>query len=340
MGNDSQKYKKSLYELQNSCTFQMKYPCETIAVNKSGTLILTNLVSNILVFGFNGKSLKRISSIQKHQSSISVLLFFNLKNQFISGSSDNDIIIWPTTLNLGTSTKYIQKLKGHTELITCIAIHSPNEDLIISGEYEKAIRFWQMEQSSLQWRCIQEIIEHKSSVCGISINEIGNQVISCDKKQLILIIEKAQIQMLEAYQLGGVGVSFLTNYQFIIQTNSESTLDLYGSQFEGIYTLIQSVKLKSYKNEIISRNLSYNKKMKILTLKKGQRLFIIRFEMQNNNDQSETKKNELFFKNVQIIDFKTLFFFWAISDDGQYLITRNVLSKSIEVRFLNKSLID
>ncbi|CAK66573.1 unnamed protein product (macronuclear) [Paramecium tetraurelia] len=344
MGNDSQKYKQPLYELQKSCTFQMKYPCSTVAINQSGSLILTNLVSRILVFGFDGKSIKSISNIQKHQCSITVLKFFNLRNQFISGSSDLSIIIMPTILN---PTKYIQKLKGHKGMIMCIAIHSLNEDLMVSGDYENTIRIWSMQQSSLQWKCIQEIIEHKSQVYGISINEIGNQVVSCDKKQLILVIEKSKNsnawfvkQKIEAYQHEGAGVSFLTNDRFIIQSISESTIDLYALRQEGRYTKIQSEKLKYCNNGLIRQNLSYNKKMKILTLKTGQKLFIIRFDLQNNKDQSQTKNNELLIKNVQIIDFKTLFFYRAISDDGQYLITRNQLSQSIEVRFLNKSLID
>ncbi|CAD8100643.1 unnamed protein product [Paramecium primaurelia] len=347
MGNNQKKLNQPLYELQDSSTFKMKYPSYSIAINQSGSLILTNVFSTILIIGYNGKSFKSLSSVKKHESCVSVLKFFNLREQFISGSGDYSIIIWPTILG---TTKYIQKLQGHRGMITCLTIHPLNEDLIISGDYKSTIRFWSIQkslnkqQTSLQWICIQEIIELKSSVCSISINEIGNQVISCDRNSLILVIEKSintnnwfVKQKIDVESLEGAGVSFLKDDRFIFQSSSESTLNLYVLQQEGKYNKIQQVQLKKYKDDIqIRQTLLYKNKQNILTIKKGEKLFIIKIEDQNNSNKNNTNNDQLILKYVQKIDFKTWFFYQALSDNGQYLVTKDNESKQMKMWNLKK----
>ncbi|CAD8101508.1 unnamed protein product [Paramecium sonneborni] len=350
MGNQLQQYHQLIFELDESCTFKMSYPCSALAINKNGSLILTNIFSIILLIGFNGKSCKYISEVQKHKNAISILKFLKLRQQFISASSDS-IIIWALNHNYGTRNKFIQKLQGHKDLITSLEIHHLNEDLMVSGDYDKRIKIWSMENiygkqnSTQQWKCIHEIRELKSQVLSLSINNTGNQIIACDRDSFILVIEKSKYentwflkQKIDVDQLEGSGVNFIKEDKFIFQSNRNNTLDLYQLKQEGKYIKDDQLQLGNSKQNQMRQTSIFNLEQQILTIKKGNKLFIIRFE-ENNETKKRNGNNKKFeIKYLQKIVFKTIFFHRAITDDGKYLIIKEGVSKSIQIWKLKKGL--
>ncbi|CAD8208408.1 unnamed protein product [Paramecium pentaurelia] len=331
------------YELLQNIRYYQDLNCFALAINKTNNILVAGQQNNIKVLQFKN-GLKLLNIIQKHQKQVVTLNTFQSRSHFISGSNDSSIIIW--SFNMIANPKYLTKLRGHQDWITCLVIHPKNENLIISGSYDKKIKFWQQSsyfqsQSSntsfkQSWICSQTITEHKKQIEGLSINKEGNKLITCGADYLILILEELenqwQIKQSIKVKEFGYRISFINNKLFAFQPRNNYlclfTLNLNTGLFQK-YKDIQVQGGEKNCNGLFP--LIYLQEKQILISKNGLNVNIIKFTFNNSSD---------FYCNLeQVIDFKFLkswdgLIYGTASLNGEYLITWDQISKEIQIRQL------
>ncbi|CAD8182378.1 unnamed protein product [Paramecium octaurelia] len=199
--------------------------CSAIAINKNCSIVVAGYHNIIKIFKLKQEMLIETQNLKTHQGEIVVLNFMNQSNQFISGSKDNQIIIW--SINNNHEWIFQSKLVGHNDKITCLVLNN-NEDLIVSGSNDQTIKFW---TKNIQCECQQTIEEHNSGVRHLSINQQQNKVISCGKDNNIFIIEcsKQNSQWIIIQRITEVchRLCFIDNDLFALIKNFGEALDIY-----------------------------------------------------------------------------------------------------------------
>ncbi|CAD8120166.1 unnamed protein product [Paramecium sonneborni] len=294
----------------NSSIKQNEY-CYALAINQDNSILVAGCDMKIKVFEFQQEQLKQIQLLSEHLNLVLTLNFMQKSNQFISGSSDNLIIIWFRNEDNYWICK--QKLNGHSSYIYCLILNN-DENLIISGSKDSEIKFW-IKQN--EWKCCQTITDHENTVCGLSLNDQQNKVISCGSDKVILIIEQPALNekwnVIQRITVDDFGyrICFINDNLFTFQPYLKEFMHIYelntiSQQFSKTRDLAVRCNFQGcnylYPNQ-------YIKSKCLLTNKNGQNLNLIR--IQKNQD----------FIIEQAIEFETNCFYGYMSNDGKYLIT-------------------
>ncbi|CAK74580.1 unnamed protein product (macronuclear) [Paramecium tetraurelia] len=332
------------YELLPNIQYYQHEYCCALAMKESNNILLAGQDNKIKVIQFKN-GLKLVNCAQKHQNIVVTLNIFQNRYQFISGSNDSQIIIW--SFHLMSSPKYLTKLKGHQDWIKCLVIRPKSEDLIISGSYDKTIKFWKQTSYFLtqsqnsyfkqqSWVCSQTITQHKKQIEGLSINQEGNKLITCGADHLILIIEEIetqwQIKQKIEVQEFGYRISFINNDLFAFQPRNNYLCLFSFNPNTGLYQQNQDIQVQGgEKNCDGLFPLLYLQKQQILISKNGINVNVLKFGFINSNDY--------YCKLEQVIGFRFLsswggLIYGTASHDGKYLITWDQISKEIQIRQL------
>ncbi|CAD8204816.1 unnamed protein product [Paramecium pentaurelia] len=314
--------KRFNYNLIQKYYIQQWEYCYAIAINQDNSIVLAGCDSKIKIFEFKQEQLIQIQLLSDHQSNVTTLNFMKKSNQFISGSSDNSIIIW----SMDQHNQWIcsQKLNEHKDLINCLLLNN-NEDIIISGSNDKSIKFW-IKQN--EWICSQTITDHTDDVLGLSLNEKQNRVISCDKDKLILIIEQSSqdqkwsiIQQIIVDEWG-LRLCFIIDNLFIFQPYHQEKMHVYElNNNNKQYSKTKEIAVKCGNNSCYYWfPQQYIKSKCLFVNKNGQNVNLIR---KNQNGDFITQ---------QSIEFKHYYIFGQMSENGEYLITWDYDSKAIQIR--------
>ncbi|CAD8179765.1 unnamed protein product [Paramecium pentaurelia] len=310
----------------------------SIAINQNNSLLLVSNSTKIEMFVILEEKLKKIQQIICHKRKVVSLNFFRTNRLFITGSFDSYIILWSTIMM--SKPKYIQKLLGHNSTIQCIIKRLPNEDLIISCSTDYTIKFWiQLPKNNQQWICSQTVSVHQNIVWGISINQQGNQVISSGEDHLILVIEQNQQtqnwfikQMIQVDQ-SGFSLCYINKNAFIFQPESSENLI--------VYTLNENQEFMKFKNfKVFGQGYCcypyfpsiYNNQKQLLINKNGNYLNIMKVQEENQDTKYNYTEAEYSLKIIQVINYENYYIFGTLSDDGQYLITWDKISREIQFR--------
>ncbi|CAD8209593.1 unnamed protein product [Paramecium octaurelia] len=312
--------KPFIYQLVPQNSIQQNEVCRAIAINKDCSVLIAACQKQIKVFEFKSGMLKQTQILSQHNHNVYTLNFMNKSDQFISGSSDNLIIIWIKNENNQWVCK--QKINGHTRYIICLVLNN-NEDLIVSGSYDYTIKFWQKEN---EWLCSQTITDHTSYVYGLSFNEQQNKLISCGSDQHILVIEQSQlnkqwivIQKLKVEQYGK-RLCFIDDNTFTFQPYDQEQLHVFEiDSTNKYYTKTKHISVKGGLDSWLFPQ-QYVKSKCMLLNKNAQNVNLIR----------KTINGE--FITEQSIEFGTIEIYGCMSGDGQYLITWDDKSKEYQIR--------
>ncbi|CAD8120379.1 unnamed protein product [Paramecium sonneborni] len=311
--NENQRIQKSIYKDKI---------CLAIAISQDNRLIYSGCDEKILVHMFKQGIVKQLKYLNQHAAEISTLNICRKNHNIVSGSLEGSIVIQPYSLI--ASSKYIQKLKGHDDIM-CLAISPIMEDFLVTGSRDNQIKLW--SSINQQYSCSQTIIDHNNCVCGLSINQSENQIISCSLDQMILILEKIKTinQQTGFYykksMLINLGIDYVVQIiQFLF--------------FNPIHT-----KIKNYKQFVKSSEFSiknegnacyyffpsqFNLKKNILIIKNKNNINVIKVQL-------STSQNIQLNLN-QIIGFGDNCIFGTLSFDGEYLITWDENSRQIQIR--------
>ncbi|CAD8077886.1 unnamed protein product [Paramecium sonneborni] len=344
---DKQNYPQKQFQYSIICQIAMKsrqnwFCQQCIALDQSNSIILISEESLIRVFQFNKISLKQIQLLKNHRANIKTLRFFNKKERkFFSGSEDSSIIIWPQQLN--SQVKFIQKLKGHIEGITCMIINGDN-NLIISGGGDSCIKFWTILSPNdteldrnikhLQWSCQQTISDINNRILSLSINNLGNQVISCCSQNQILVIEYStfssiwMVKQKIKVDIWGRFISFLDNNFFVFFPYDGKYLYQYRTNSINNYFKISSI-LISCGEQFSELPPIYLSDQKLLII---WGFFSLNFFRITQNKKQSCKRKETFeFQKEHKIEFKQNCLKAIISQNGQYLISWNQNQSWIQI---------
>ncbi|CAD8094733.1 unnamed protein product [Paramecium primaurelia] len=312
------------YVLQAKQTKKQDENCYAIEFNNDMTLLIVGCNNRIKIYQFNQENLKEVQALQGHKNNVTTLSFMSKSNDIISGSDDQQIILWQYVKEF--LWNITQKIIGHSGQINCV-IRNNNDDLIISCSWDKTIRFW-IKQS--EWECQQIISEHTGSVFQLSLNLTQNKLISCGIDQFILIMElqsqdKKWIVMKKIWtSFYGNRLCFLNDKVFAFQPDNK--------EITQIYEINNTKKQYDKKNEIVLQG-NYDGSMLFPQKFIKEKSLLVNKYYTFVNLMRLDEDGKLLSKFI--IEFNTYGIFGTISPDGEYLITWNYKTKEIEVRKYN-----
>ncbi|CAD8061860.1 unnamed protein product [Paramecium sonneborni] len=304
---------------------QIRQQMLSIAINKDCSILIAGCKKEIKVFEWKQEVLKQTQLLSEHQGDVFTLNFMKKSNHFISGSEDQSIIIW----SVNQSNKWIcqQRLNQHNGWIYCLVLNN-NEDLIISGSRDCAIKFWTKQN---QWLCEQTITDHTNYVLGLSLNQQQNKLISCGYDALILIIVQSQqdskwivIQKINIETFVS-RICFINDNVFIFQPDEIEQMYVYEiNNTNKQYLKTQDIFVKGGSSDSLLFSLQFIKSKCLLVNRNDKYVNLIRAK-ENGEYQIE-----------QVIEFGHINLFGCMSDDGEYLITWDQGSKEIQIRNYNE----
>ncbi|CAD8212090.1 unnamed protein product [Paramecium octaurelia] len=310
---------------QNNPVKQQEF-CGALAFNADCSILVIGCNKTIKIFDFDQGVLKLIQILTGHSNLIQTLNFMRNNNQqFVSGSSDNQIFVWKQQQDC----KWIcqQKLQGHTSGIICLILNG-SDDLMVSGSKDKTIKFWLKPNKDADWICSQTNSEHQDYVNAISMNENELKVISCGEDKLILVFERPsklqdQWNIIQRIRLQNMGfrLCFISDDQFTFQPCKQSYMSVFELDNNNIYRLKTEVAVKGGNDDCY--NLfpqQFNKSKNVLINKNVSNINFIR---KNQNGDLVTE---------QSIDFCTSSMNGQLSNDGEYLATWDRKSWEIQIR--------
>ncbi|CAD8111338.1 unnamed protein product [Paramecium sonneborni] len=297
---------------------------ETFAFNEDYSLLVTGYFDSnkINVYEFNQGQINQIQELRDHDECIYCLKFFRQQLQFLSGSYDKSIILWAQNDNNFWYSKY--RLRGHLEGVYCLLINN-NEDQIISCSADKSIKFWNQEN---QWQCNQTLSLHSNSITSISINQSNQYLISCARDDNLIYIYQQQdnnklwikFQEINIDQWG-MRVCFIDNYTFAFQPMNKVKMYIFEQNNQNnLFIKTREVKVEAGNNCYYHFPLNYIESKQILVNRNSSKINFIR---KQSNGSYETEL---------VIDYEANRIFGAITNDGQYLVTWDDVSKQFQIR--------
>ncbi|CAD8090457.1 unnamed protein product [Paramecium sonneborni] len=320
--NQKQKLNPFTLELIIQNSIRQNEWCGAIAFNKDYSIVVAGSKKDIKVFQQIQGKLNQIQQLSWHKKLVSSLNFMKNTNNFVSGSDDNSIIIWQVIGN--NQWKIQQILNGHSDVINCLVL-SNNDDCIFSGSIDKTIKCW-MKQD--QWFCQQTINDHTDEVYSLSLNNQQNKLISCSKDSQIFIIEQQKFdkrwsitQKIKADKYG-LRLCFINDDQFTFQPYVQEQMDVYQVDSNTKqYTKTREIAVKcGSSNDWCLFPQQYLKSKCLLVNKNGNNVNLMR------------KKENGDFIVYQSIEFRSYGIYGQFSDNGEYLITWDNISKEIQIR--------
>ncbi|CAK66297.1 unnamed protein product (macronuclear) [Paramecium tetraurelia] len=308
------------FELMQQNSIKQKEWCRVIAFNKDNLIVAVGCHKNIKIFSHIQGQLKPIQSLSEHANSVLTLSFMKNSNNLVSGSLDNLIIIWQ--INEYNQWDCKQKLNGQSGSVFCLLL-SNDDDLIISSG-DNSIKFWTKQK---QWSCSQTITQHTKSVYSLNLNQTQNKLISCSADSLILVIVQRTLdkkwdvlQKIKADQYG---------YRLCFINDNIFTFQPYCKEFMHVYEMdCNSQQYRKTKEIIVNCGSKddcqfqqqYIDSKGILVNKNGNNIILLR-KLENDG-----------FIVEQSIEFQKYNIFGQVSNDGEYLITWDEISKEIQIR--------
>ncbi|CAD8196851.1 unnamed protein product [Paramecium pentaurelia] len=198
--------------------YEEKVPCYAIAINSENNLVVAGSGYNIKVIQITqDQTLNMLQLIQHHKQLVLCLSFFskNLNSRSFISVADT-IIIWDESdhqWNIQTCLK----IEYDISQVKSLVIH-PEEDLIIFGS-QQTIQFWfqnlDTEPDKIQNKWICKPFDNRDTF-GLSINQKGDKLVSCNIGQEILVLEGSsttQWKVMEKISTNtyGLRLCFITN---------------------------------------------------------------------------------------------------------------------------------
>ncbi|CAK89356.1 unnamed protein product (macronuclear) [Paramecium tetraurelia] len=307
------------FELQNSIK---QNKCISFAFSLDSSVMVVGQYCMIKVFQFREGDLTEQQELTEHQGHVRCLYFMKKTLQFVSGSTDNLIIIW--SWNEKRKWYCDQILNGHSDYVRGGLIMNNKEDLIISGSDDKTIRFW-VKRNNI-WRLNQTLTDHVQEIKSISLNGSENQLVSCSTGYEIIVfklnteqqwMKKQQIQVDQE----GYSLYFLSDTLFTFLSHKSDLLYIYEfDEPQQQFIKTKQIKLISGDKTIDYFPQQYNKEKQILLVKIGKTINIIK-----TIDQQQ-------FVPVQFIENKDNYLYGAMTNDAEYLVTWESNDNTIKVR--------
>ncbi|CAD8162608.1 unnamed protein product [Paramecium octaurelia] len=275
----------------------------------------------IIIYEFKQEVFKQIQILDQLLGNLYTLNFMKKSNQLISGDHQGNISI--QSINNNYLWVCSQTIKWHNSNIRCLIVNK-NEDLFISGSGDNTIKF-QVKQN--EWICSQTITDHQSYVYSLSLNDQQNQFISCGYDKLILIIEYSEqnrnwipIQKINV-DCYGIRLCFINNTLFTFQPTWNNSMHVYEmNSLSKYFTKTKDIIVNQGNDDTIFFPQQYIKQKQLLLNKHDIYINIIRIKQTGQ------------FKLEQSIQFGNYRIFGSLSDDGDYLITWDEISKEIQIR--------
>ncbi|CAD8215033.1 unnamed protein product [Paramecium octaurelia] len=316
-----QNIKPIKFELLKQYSIKQGERCNSVAFNKDCSIVAVGCESLIKIFEFKQGILQQTHILNQHKHGVSALYFMKKSNQFISGDYKGFILIWAS--NHVNQWICSQIVRQQNDIINCLILNN-NEDIIISSSNDNTIKFWTKKN---EWICQQTITDHKRWISQLSFNEKQNQIISCGWERLILVIEYSEqvkkwmvIQKIPV-DCQGLRLCFINDNLFTFQPKKGNLIYVYEmNSLSKSFTKTKHITVNQGDDTYQYFPQQYIKSKQFLVSKHDKYINLIR---KTDNDEFQVEYS---------IQFGSQALFGQMSDDGEYLITWDDLSKEIQIR--------
>ncbi|CAK80216.1 unnamed protein product (macronuclear) [Paramecium tetraurelia] len=222
---------KQLISPKLCATLEQKDLCYAIVFDPQGKIMVSGCGNKIIIWNFENGQIQEVNSLLEHQKEITCLVYSQISNYFISGSSDGSIRLWNSENNNQwySSRPYYE----HNEWIYCMII-TQNEDQLISSSADFTIKIWSIDFINYELTFLYSLSYHTSDVNSLSLNESEKVLVSCGYDSLIIIWQKGvknqwsfQQIVNQSTQENGYHVRFLKEDQFIWLPSKSNMLCVY-----------------------------------------------------------------------------------------------------------------
>ncbi|CAK65000.1 unnamed protein product (macronuclear) [Paramecium tetraurelia] len=294
-GNTMDTYYKKINEVN------IEDPCEAIAFNQNGNIMITTSKNDIFVWEFQKGVLNQQRVLREHNGDVVSLCVSRKQNFFFSGSTDAQIVVWYLW-------KAVSKLNEHKGRINCLVL-GKSEEAMMSSSDDGSIRVWNYVRS--EWRCGQVMRNHKGPVYQISLNDQNTLLVSTSRDNTVIVWEiKENQQWYQKYQLAqsvyGKKVCFVYNCKFVWVPHNANSIQVFEIGQKQLNKLTE-MNLEDNGSDGQFSPLIYNKTRNILVQKQLNKVTLIYKPTSSLNV-------------LQSIDLKDDHFSIEMTDEGNYLI--------------------
>ncbi|CAD8128370.1 unnamed protein product [Paramecium sonneborni] len=293
---------------QDQSTYQLieqikvKQYCTAIAILSDNSYVLASCWKMIKVFQFKKEIMKQVNFINGHNNRITVLEFY--KNYKVSSDWDGSIKIW--SINRIHSSKCLQKIQAHKQVILGLVIND-EKNCIISSSQDKKIKFWTEKNG---WQLLGQTNLLQLRQVNLCYGITKTQNIKCWN-----IVQKIEVDK-EGYKL-----CLISNNLFTFQQWGENFMDVYELDSKNQFIKTKSIFVKGGTNCDCLFPQQYRKSKDLLVNKNGSFINLIR--RQENNE---------FIPQMSIDLLAGESIYGQMSQDSQYLITWDKKSSLIQIR--------
>ncbi|CAD8213117.1 unnamed protein product [Paramecium pentaurelia] len=167
--------------------------CNAISFDSSGQYMIITEYQNIKVWTFKNGKINYLQTLYGHSKWIQCLLYSKEQNSFISGAGDKTIRCWKNQ----TSTFWISSkpYKQNSVWVMCLLMNK-NEDLLFSGSSNYSIKVWKLDFNQNELTYLYSLNKHNDYVISISLNQLENQLVSCEQRRIRLLFGKEKKKIL------------------------------------------------------------------------------------------------------------------------------------------------
>ncbi|CAD8204564.1 unnamed protein product [Paramecium pentaurelia] len=272
-------------KLQIACYQNENY--QAIALQIQLKILKVALNKQIKVFKLNDLAFTQQQVLNNHSRNVSILLFFQSVNSFISGSLDKSLNIW-TWDEIGQIYQCNQIINNSVE--QKFILINKQENLIISGG-KNQISFW-MSQSS-KWLLQQKLGFDKIQIFGLNFS-LNQQLIATYTSNHKIVLIKKQNNKTQ-------------NYWFIslqINVNDFTPSFCFISDFIILYQSIKDASLRLIKINQDSDQIQYQTKILINKVCDEQTTFPMQFNQQKKiSNELNWFISQFNFNNLRKLNF-------------------------------------
>ncbi|CAD8176752.1 unnamed protein product [Paramecium pentaurelia] len=294
-------------------SIEQKEGCRAIVFDPKGKIMVSTSGKEIKIWNFDNGKINLIQTLQEHQEFVNCLVYSQIQQFFISGSSDKSIRLWKYVNNKWQSSKRYNEHKG---MIYCVIL-TQKEDQLISSSNDKSIKIWMVDFNNDQLRFLYSLEKHTGIIYSLSLNQSEQIMVSSGVDQIIIWQNGKNnkwkfLQVVkQTLQEIGCHVKFLKENQFIWLPEKSNNLCVFeyqdGEFKENLYKRVCFQKNQGYLNEF-NFPIIYNEDKNLICLRHLQHICLLKAQ---NDGQLQI---------IQEFDCKHQCIYGTITNNGQYLI--------------------